>query len=133
MVLQTTQHKRCGKPSKHQGMKKKGGEERYERHPPPATATHTLHLAHALYRGNTRYDKEVCYRTDTLDTYKKTACAPRREKGTMVWQTTKLNRCGKAKKRGGEGRGMNASRPPRPHTAYTLHTLSIGETHKVRQ
>ena len=29
---------------------------------------------------------------------------------------------------------MNATRcPPRPHTPYTLHTLSIGETHKVRQ
>ena len=48
--------------------KKGGGEERYER-PPPATPTHPLHLADALYRGYARYDKEVCYRTDTLDTY----------------------------------------------------------------
>ena len=48
--------------------KNRGREERYER-PLPATPTHPLHLAHALYRGYTRYDKEVCYRTDTLDTY----------------------------------------------------------------
>ena len=47
---------------------KRGREERYAR-PLPATPTHPLHLAHALYRGRTRYDKEVCYRTDTQDTY----------------------------------------------------------------
>ena len=28
---------------------------------------------------------------------------------------------------------MNTRCPPRPHTPYTLHTLSIGETRKVRQ
>ena len=28
---------------------------------------------------------------------------------------------------------MNACRPQRPHPIYTLHTLSIGEAHKVRQ
>ena len=41
------------------------GEERYERHPPPATPTQPVHLAHALYRGNTqrktmRYVIEPC-------------------------------------------------------------------------
>ena len=50
------------------GNKKGGGEERYER-PPPATPTHPLHLAHALYKGYTRYDKEIFYRTDKLETY----------------------------------------------------------------
>ena len=34
-------------------------------------------------------------------------------------------------KKGGERRGMNARRPPRPHTPYTLHMLSIGEAYKV--
>ena len=64
---------------------------RYEHHLPPATIIHTLHLAHALYKGNTRYGEEVCYRTHTLDTYKENASPPRRERGSMVWRTTKLN------------------------------------------
>ena len=33
--------------------KKKGRVDRYKR-PPPATPTHPLHLAHALYRGSTQ-------------------------------------------------------------------------------
>ena len=37
------------------------------------------------------------------------------------------------KKTGGERRVMNARRPPRPHTPYTLQKLSIGEARKVRQ
>ena len=64
------QHNKKGMGSRiNNKVSKKRGEERYERLPPPATPTHPLHLAHALYRGYTRYDKEVCYRTDTLDTY----------------------------------------------------------------
>ena len=74
----------------------------------------------------------------TLYRYMKTVSDPGRERIRMVLQTTKLNRCGMQRKHHGMKkkergvRGMTATRrPPHPPSSYAVHTLSIGETHKV--
>ena len=130
--------KRYGKAGRHHGMKHKVAGRRgmnATRRPP---GPHTPYTLHTLSIGETqgmtkRYVMEPTHNTCTRGP------GPPQDGKEAAWYGKQQYSLGKGRqektgKKGGGRRGMNTTcRQPCQHTPDTVHTLSTGETHEVRQ